>query len=269
MKSTTTRVPPWRPEAAPSLRQEFLDQGYVHVGGVLSPTQVARLIEVFDAFVDGLETPEGVDDPYPYGVIRFEARQALPELDRVICGDVLPALAMAMQGLDEVVLFQDLLVSKVPGAGAINWHQDYSYWPLERPGGAMMWVGLDEALVDNGCLHYVPGSHRWGERQPADFIQGSNQPSLPGLPPLDVDAHLDEVVAVPTRPGDVLIHDSLTWHYSPPNRSDRPRRAFIMTWIPRDIGWDPEHAPHPYNYFIEPTRGAPLEGALFPRFSTR
>src|SRR2546423_1120669 len=46
--------------------------------------------------------------------------------------------------------------------GVVAWHQDYSYWTRTRPMAHLTcWIGLDDATRDNGCLHYVPGSHRW------------------------------------------------------------------------------------------------------------
>ncbi len=265
----TTHLDPWPAPEATRLRQRFLDQGYVHVESVLSPDLVTALVEAFDDFAAGLGTPPAGSNPYPHGLIQFEARQKLPVLDRTIRGELLPALAMAVLGREEAVLFQDHMVWKVPGSGPVSWHQDYGYWPLERPGGAMMWVGLDDALPDNGGMHYLPGSHRWGEFQPTDFVAGSNQPELAGRPPMDIEPHLDQVVAVTTRPGDVLMHHCLTWHSSSPNLTTQHRRAFIMSWIPPDIGWDTAHAPHPYNHTLNPVRGTALEGEKFPRFRVR
>src|SRR5262245_2148369 len=46
--------------------------------------------------------------------------------------------------------------------GVVAWHQDYSYWTRTRPMAHLTcWIGLDDSTRENGCLHYVPGSHRW------------------------------------------------------------------------------------------------------------
>jgi len=40
--------------------------------------------------------------------------------------------------------------------------QDYSYWTRTQPMAHLScWIGLDDATRENGCVHYVPGSHRW------------------------------------------------------------------------------------------------------------
>jgi ectoine hydroxylase-related dioxygenase (phytanoyl-CoA dioxygenase family) len=44
----------------------------------------------------------------------------------------------------------------------VIWHQDYSYWTRTTPVDHIScWIGLDDSTIDNGCLHYVPGSHHW------------------------------------------------------------------------------------------------------------
>jgi ectoine hydroxylase-related dioxygenase (phytanoyl-CoA dioxygenase family) len=46
--------------------------------------------------------------------------------------------------------------------GVVAWHQDYSYWTRTEPMAHLTcWIGLDDADAENGCVQYVPGSHRW------------------------------------------------------------------------------------------------------------
>ena len=47
--------------------------------------------------------------------------------------------------------------------GVVAWHQDYSYWTRTAPLAHLTcWIALDDADTSNGCLQYIPGSHRWG-----------------------------------------------------------------------------------------------------------
>jgi len=43
-----------------------------------------------------------------------------------------------------------------------NWHQDAPYWPMDPVGSFSAWIAVDDVTVDNGCLHFVPGSHKFG-----------------------------------------------------------------------------------------------------------
>src|SRR5580704_8922636 len=46
--------------------------------------------------------------------------------------------------------------------GVVAWHQDYSYWTRTTPLAHLTsWIGLDDSTRENGCLLYIPKSHRW------------------------------------------------------------------------------------------------------------
>ena len=46
--------------------------------------------------------------------------------------------------------------------GVVAWHQDYSYWTRTEPMSHLTcWMALDDSDRNNGCLYYIPGSHRW------------------------------------------------------------------------------------------------------------
>jgi ectoine hydroxylase-related dioxygenase (phytanoyl-CoA dioxygenase family) len=111
--------------------------------------------------------------------------------------------------------------------GVVAWHQDYSYWTRTRPMQHLTaWTGLDDATVENGCLHYIPGSHRWG------FL---NKPVLTGEME-GLKAFLDESqqemlkrsVPIEMKKGYATFHHPLLVHGSFANNSDVPRRAFVI-----------------------------------------
>src|SRR5712671_5724099 len=78
----------------------------------------------------------------------------------------------ASQLLGGVVrLWHDQLFCKpAHHGGVVAWHQDYSYWTRTRPMAHLScWSGLDDSTRENGCVHYVPGSHRWNLLPREDF----------------------------------------------------------------------------------------------------
>jgi len=81
----------------------------------------------------------------------------------------------------------------------------------EPDAGATIWFALDPANVGNGCVHYLPGSHK------NDYPDGI---PIPGIDTQSVDA-----IAAELDPGDVVIHNALTVHWSGGNTSGLPRRA--------------------------------------------
>lgn len=245
-----------------TLRERYLRDGYVLAPSALPP----ELLPGLRAEVDALSAGRELGD---YGVLLHDLGALAPALREVTASEVLARLAGEVLGLSEVLFFQDHVINKAPGSGALNGHQDYAYWPLNERAlaGAMMWVSLDDADPDNGCLSFVPGSQGWGERAATDFVEGANMPQQGELPRMDWGAHAAEATQVPCQAGDVLINHPLVWHASPANASERPRRALAITWLPCDTRWDPEHAPHPFNWSLSPRPQAAIEGPGFVRFS--
>jgi phytanoyl-CoA hydroxylase len=203
----------------------------------------------------------------PYGLLRHDPWRVLAPLEAEIRRGRLAERARGLLEVDEVVLFQDHVIWKPPHAPReVSWHQDHAYWPLDRPHGLTMWIALDDATVENGCLHYAPGSHLLGERCPTDFTPGTNQPRRADLAPIDV-ARADAVaVPVPLRAGEAVAHHPLVWHRSPGNSTARDRRGWSLSWVASDVRWDLEHAPHPYVWTLSPRSGEPLSPGRFPRF---
>lgn len=251
------RTRPLPAPVSPAQVQEYQEQGFVRLGRWLSPAQV----DAARAALDHLPAPAFQN---PYGRLVHDARLLAPGLWEAVDGPGLGAVACALTARDRVVLFQDNLVWKTPGAARIEWHQDYSYQPLSAPAGVTLWLALDDADTDSGCLHQLPGTHRLGERAPADFIRGTGQAPLPGLPPLEPEAHADRILALPALAGELLAHHPLTWHMSPENRSPRQRRALSLNFLEPEVVWRPDHAPHPFNHTLRPVAGQALDPARFP-----
>ncbi|MEE2754793.1 MAG: phytanoyl-CoA dioxygenase family protein [Candidatus Latescibacterota bacterium] len=107
------------------------------------------------------------------------------------------------------------------------WHQDHAYFDL--PMGTQIvsaWVSLDAATTENGCMHVIPRSHRAG---PVVHFQVRDWQLC------DDQINTERVHAVPTDPGDILLWDGLLHHGTPPNRSDRGRRALQLHYWPASV----------------------------------
>lgn len=106
------------------------------------------------------------------------------------------------------------------------WHQDYSYWTRTGPIQHLTcWTGLDDANVENGCLYYVPKSHRWGLLDKPDLAG-----DMEGLMQYLTDAQKAEFNPVPIemKKGYAAFHHPLMVHGSYENKSARSRRAFVL-----------------------------------------
>ncbi len=245
-------------------QRQYAADGFVALPPILPPSAIDALVEALSAWSQ--QAPPATNE---YGILQFNLHQQLPRFQAVLMESALGALAASLLGVESVTLFQDNLIWKPPGTtGRVQWHQDYAYWPLSAPGGLTMWLALDDVTEEMGCLQYIPGSQAEGEKQPTNFISPGSPSWRQDLPPLDWQAAEHRAVTAPLSQGHLLAHHPLSWHMSPGNTTDRHRRAWSLTFITDEVRWDPDHAPHPFNYFLSPTPGAALEGPLFPRFSS-
>lgn len=245
----------------PSPAEDLDSIGYCRLPPPLPSATIAGLGDALDRWQQHAPPPNNA-----YGILHNNLWQTLPAFRDTLLAGPLGPLAAELLG-QPVVLFQDNLIWKTPGTtSAVQWHQDYSYWPLSAPRGVTFWLALDHIDTDNGCLRYLPQSHTLGERQPANFISPGAASWRDDLPPLDWQHREADAVDATVEAGGLLAHHPLTWHMSPPNRSQRHRRAWSLTFLTEDVCWDTAHAPHPFSYFLKPTDGQPPRGNLFPRF---
>lgn len=109
-------------------------------------------------------------------------------------------------------LIQDMALLKPPEGGREKpWHQDMAYFrwgPPERIIG--VWIALDPATAENGCMHVLPGTHQEGP-VPHYHVRDCQI--------ADARVEIERDVIVPLAPGGVLFFSSLIHHGTPPNNS--------------------------------------------------
>ncbi len=127
----------------------------------------------------------------------------------------------------EPALFQDMALVKPPRLGREKpWHQDAAYFdfPLGTP-IVGVWIALDAATVENGCMQFLPGRHRDG---PILHFKRRDWQIC------DTEMMGQRSTAAPLEPGGLLLFDALLPHGTPANNSERRRRALQFHYAPRD-----------------------------------
>jgi ectoine hydroxylase-related dioxygenase (phytanoyl-CoA dioxygenase family) len=121
-----------------------------------------------------------------------------------------------------------------------HWHQDDAYYVKQSQSRTRMsvWVPLQDAHEENGCLWIVPGSHEWGLQEHKSKSYGQCRLSM-------VDDAIREVldrraIPVPVKAGSAVLFSALLWHGSKGNHTEQVRRAFITSYqeatVPRGNG---------------------------------
>ena len=144
--------------------------------------------------------------------------------------------------------------------GVVAWHQDYSYWTRTAPvAHVTCWIALDDSRVANGCVHYVPGSHRWN-LLPITGLAG-NMEEIRTVLTKEQNAAFHPVPAEVPK-GCCIFHHALTVHGSYENRTDRPRRATLVNAF-RDGVMSDSDAPPLDGVPVIP-KGQKMGGRFFP-----
>jgi len=143
-----------------------------------------------------------------------------------------PAFCVPAQQLLEgpVRFWHDQLFYKpAHHGGVVIWHQDYSYWTRTQPMAHLScWTGLDDSTRENGCVHYVPGSHRWNLLPREDF---ANDMDTIQAVLSDAQKRGFKPTAIELKEGECSFHHPLMVHGSFENRTDRPRRAAVINVV--------------------------------------
>jgi len=220
----------------------FHEYGYVKGGRVLEEDQIEALRE-------GLETIRLGENPRTEELYEIdEDYRRAPEKNLFhLLGawliddafhDVLwhPAIttkAVQLLGVERLRFWHDQVFYKPPRhPGVVTWHQDYSYWTRATPAGHLTcWIGLDDSTEENGCLKYVPGSHRWG-LLPRISLTKDMDAVKEFLTPEQAEAFRPASMVV--KAGECTFHHSHTVHGSYSNRSDRPRRGVVLNFMRPD-----------------------------------
>ena len=114
-----------------------------------------------------------------------------------------------------------------PGTGKFGWHQDLMFYPHTNPSLLSVFVYLDDATPENGCMSMVRGSHRLG---PLNHLDANGKFDGVCRDETQWRDHPDRVVAITPRAGSISIHHCLTLHGSPANISGRPRRGIVFSY---------------------------------------
>ena len=127
-----------------------------------------------------------------------------------------------------IQLFHDQALYKPAHIGGeVPWHQDNGYWRCSPPNLVSIWIALDDADEDNGCMNVIPKSYTEGG---LDHTRAkSEEKELPALLMANIDD--SQAVPVPLLAGHGMVHHCLTLHQTNPNNSSRDRRAMVIHYM--------------------------------------
>jgi hypothetical protein len=246
--------------------RDYRRDGYLLLRGLLAPEDVDRLRRWADDVLYGREPVPGIDPAQESATLdellgRFtrihQLHRVLPTAEWGLLHPRLLDVLEALVGPD-VLALQSMLFFNPPGRGGQGWHQD-SYYITTYPDTLIgVWIPLEPADEENGCMWVLPGSHQepiYPAPDSGAHVHAAG--AFEGMSEVENVSHLNDAVntltevvrkypspiPVPMRPGDALFFDGHILHRSHPNRSaDRFRRAYVThycnarSWVPWNHG---------------------------------
>ena len=241
-------------EPTVSLTQGQIDfyhsEGYLAIDSLTSLEEVAQLREIYDRLFASKAGREEGNEFDLAGTDEEGKQAALPQI--LNPARYAPELNESQLLVNARHVMQQLWNSKEATCGFAHaifkpkkigaetpWHQDAAYWGGDWIARTIsIWVPLQEATLDNGCMQFVPRSQVSGDIRAHRSI--NNDPRVHGLELLPSEMHhVKNPVACPLPPGGATFHAGYMLHYTRPNISDIDRRAMILMGglpgIKRDI----------------------------------
>ena len=213
-----------------ALAARYWEQGYVALRGLFSREEAARWQDECDRLLaQDWVSPDNIRTPF-----RMNSTETPERIDPVV--DTSPLFAELVRDErilavlraifeDEVRLFKDKLIFKMPGVDGYTMHQDWAWgWQDLCPASDILSVSIqiDGADAANGCIELFPGYHHKLLTPPGV------QTNFRAEELAQVDPARGEKIE--TQPGDVLVFHALTPHQSGKNTASYSRRSLYLTY---------------------------------------
>lgn len=251
-----------RTELSPEQIRSYHDDGFVVIRDFLDPDELAHWRTCVDEAVEARQNrkvPGGdmtAGDSY-YDQV-FTQRLNLwvdhPGMKTLMVNEDLGRMATELAGIDGIRIWHDQTLIKEPWANPTAWHLDNPYWSFSSRDAISVWVALDDATPHNGCLYFIPGSHK--EATFDNVGIGENMADLFKVYP---DWGRRQAVAAPMKAGDCSFHNGLTAHGAGANMTPGRRRAMTCAYMPDGATFNGQKNILPPDYFASLSVGDLLD----------
>ena len=226
------------------LRQEQIDsyqrEGWIIVEDFLDAAELQELCDGVEESVGQMGSRkitgkgnemivDGRDEYYDRVFLqRLNMWKINPTVRKYMLDPGLGEMLCSLSGIDGVRVWHDQTLQKRPWDNPTSWHIDVPNWSFHSPNAISIWIAMDDATVQNGCLYYIPGSHKIAKyekkghfRHQIDFLF-EEYPEFRRIEP----------VAAAMKAGSAGIHNGLMAHAAGPNMTHSPRRAMTCAYMP-------------------------------------
>lgn len=208
-------------------KRQYQDDGYFLLENVFTPEEMDRVAALIEGFQkrheDTLAAQGGTGGISRAGEITFTDHLAEqdPGLREFAKRPEFVAIATQLLGPDVDLYWNQSVFKQPEGKKEFPWHQDDGYTAVTPSPYLTLWLALNDATPENGCISVLPGSHKRG------LVEHTHSPI--GLVCHSIDDP-DQGFLAPVRAGSMIAFQSLTMHKSGANVSAGPRKAYILQY---------------------------------------
>lgn len=201
--------------------EDYNRNGFVRRFRAYSPEQIAEIRRYFDRLLETTIAAGG--NSYSISTAHMKYGGVYDILTNPVIVDHVSDLLG-----DDVVAWGSHFFCKMPGDGkAVAWHQDASYWPLSPSHAVTVWLAIDDADLDNGCMKFIAGSHHFGH---LTYRQSSPEEHNVLDQTVENAESFGTIVADELLAGEASIHNDLLLHGSNANLSSRRRCGLTLRY---------------------------------------
>jgi phytanoyl-CoA hydroxylase len=210
----------------------YRENGFLAVADFLSTAELAHWRRVVDEAINLVEQPEG-SSPTVF-TQRMNLRRVSDRARSLVADPAVGRLAASLEGLDAVRIYLDQALVKEPYAGPTSYHQDAPWWAFDSRHACTFWVALDDSTSENGCMYFVPGSHRLD----LAYRSASVGSGLGAIFDASPSAAALQPVAAPLPAGGCSIHNARIIHGAGVNMTHGRRRAMTIAYMPDGVRYN-------------------------------
>jgi ectoine hydroxylase-related dioxygenase (phytanoyl-CoA dioxygenase family) len=223
--------------------QSYQENGFLILDDFLAKDELANWREkIFSAIAkrDGVKIPgksvkvgedDGINADTEYFGKVFDQVINLWQTDEDVKNLILDKrigkMVSQLANVKGIRAWHDQALFKKPWANPTAWHLDTPFWSFSHKQSISIWIALDDATIENGCLWFVPGSHKttgfenFGITKNMDAIF-EHYPKYKSVAPIPAEI----------KAGSCTFHNGLTIHGTGPNMTPNPRRAMTCAFMP-------------------------------------
>ncbi|WP_373497311.1 phytanoyl-CoA dioxygenase family protein [Aquiflexum sp.] len=153
--------------------------------------------------------------------------QTSNEMKELMISEDIGKMAADLADVDGIRVWHDQALIKRPWANPTSWHLDTPFWSFSHKDALSIWIALDDATLENGCLYFIPGSHKKTTYENPGITKNMN--SIFEFYP---ELAKTKSVSVPMKAGSASFHNGLCIHGAGPNMTNGFRRAMTCAFMP-------------------------------------